>query len=264
MVKRNWALLSALVSFLNAGSAPAAESLPSLLTLSSAQWRQSCGAHPLTQRLARHSPLSSWRLTVHYTDSKKNLKRPLSEKLCGLFRYSTAVTEKNKRELWGDIPYHFYVAADGHAAETRNIIYKPDSNTDYDRNGHIALVLEGNARDGITPAQKKKLFSLLSALQKKYRIPAARIGTHKDFAETNCPGPAIQAVVHEFKAHGGDRCERVMCPPARKPRCGWNEKLMNIAKREGCCPVWHCERIAKPVTPRHEDEEPDYEEYGDD
>jgi len=221
-----------------------ADEVEKQINLSSNKWRPACSAEPLIRRLQKQPRQPNRRITVHYTDTPKNFERPFGEKLCHLFNYATTKIEGAKKELWGDIPYHFYISADGQLGEARNTAFLPDSNTYYERDGHIAVVLEGNVKDKINPAQKRKLFSLLSALQKKYAIPKSRIATHKDFAETNCPGPAIIAAVEEFKKADSGRpsCERVTCSRF-KPRCEYSERMVNIAQPGTCCPVWRCERI---------------------
>jgi hypothetical protein len=168
-----------------------------LIDLPAASWREH---PPLLNKLEKHTGKEPLRLTVHYTDEPKNFDRPLTEKLRGLFNYSLHSIEGTKKALWGDIPYHFYIDAHGKLGECRNPMYQPDSNTTYDRDGHITIVVEGNNKDGITAPQKSKLFALLHALQQKYHVPMPRVGVHKDYAETDCPGDAVTAAVKAYKA----------------------------------------------------------------
>lgn len=250
-------------------AAPTGDAVAALINVTAASWRPGCNANPLSQRMEKHHRSPAMRVTVHYTDTKKNLTRPLEEKLCQLFDYATTKVEGVKRELWGDIPYHFYIAADGQLGEARSMTYKADSNTDYSRNGHLTIVIEGNLADGIKPLQKKKLFALLSALQTKFKIPFDRIGTHRDFTVTDCPGPAIELAVKEFKEiprtpPRPPRCRHVSCP-WKKMSCRANEKLVDLSKPGACCPLWWCERIVR--KPAHgervEDDEDEWDEDDD-
>ncbi len=93
---------------------------------------------------------------------------------------------------WADIPYHLYVDVHGEVAEGREVNYAGDSNTAYDPAGHLLVVVEGNfEEEEITPKQMKTLELLVPALAKQYRIPADSIATHKDFAQTACPGKKL-------------------------------------------------------------------------
>jgi len=178
--------------------------------------------------MVKHSGKEPRRLTVHYTGVEKRSKQTIEQKLRILFDYSvkevsleaptpakdvTIEAAKNpakpppprnkkpikKKKPWGDIPYHYYLDLDGKVAEARDPAYQPDSNTKYNRDGHITIVVEGNAADGITEKQKMKLFSLMKLLQTTHQIPLSRVGAHKDFAATDCPGKAINDAVLEFK-----------------------------------------------------------------
>lgn len=235
--------------------APArADEVSDQMNVLSSKWRATCKGDPFASRLERHSFSAQKRITIHYTDTPKTYKRTLTEKLCILFNYATTKIEGTKKVLWGDIPYHFYISSDGQAGEARNTAYQVDSNTAYQRDGHITIVVEGNQNDGITGAQKKKLFAIVGALQRKFDIPSSRIATHKDFAQTDCPGPSVLAAVAEYKSIGNKACRGVVCRP--KPRCAASQNLVNKAKPEACCAIWKCE--AK--TQDEEDEEDDESE----
>lgn len=177
-----------------------ADKVSDLVDLSTMQWRP---LPPVTARMVRHSGNVPLRLTVHFTDEPKNPDKSLKEKLRTLYHYSLYAVEGTKKRLWGDIPYHYYIAEDGKLGECRDPSFMADSNTAYQRDGHITVVVEGNTDDGITPAQKRKLFALLQALQEKYWIPTSRVGTHKDYAQTDCPGDEIAAAVQEYKRSRG-------------------------------------------------------------
>ncbi|MGZ3652067.1 MAG: peptidoglycan recognition protein family protein [Bdellovibrionota bacterium] len=173
-----------------------ADGVSQLIDVPAKAWRQE---QPIYSRMTKQPNHVQMRITVHFTDEPKNFTKPLVEKLRVLFKYSLTAIEGTKKKLWGDIPYHFYIDASGKLGECRDPTYIPDSNTAYDRDGHITIVLEGNIKDGITPAQKKKMEALILALQDKYLIPIERVGVHKDYAETDCPGPAVESAVKYYK-----------------------------------------------------------------
>ena len=186
--------------FLIAAPVAFADAVSDLIDVPGTTWRQS---QPITARMEKQGANTPLRLTVHFTDEPKNFTKPLVAKLRVLFQYSLNVIEGTKKKLWGDIPYHYYIDANGKLGEARSPAYMPDSNTAYNRDGHITIVLEGNLKDGITGPQRKKLNALLQALQEKYKIPTARVGVHKDYAETDCPGPVITKVLEDYKSSRG-------------------------------------------------------------
>ena len=173
-----------------------ADAVSDLIDLPASKWRED---NPIVSRMQKHSGSKPLRITVHYTDVPKNFDRPLIQKLRTLFDYAIHTIEGTKKKLWGDIPYHYFIDANGLLGEARYPAYMPDSNTSYDRDGHITIVIEGDIHDGITAPQKRKMMSLIRALQKKYRIPIGRVGVHKNFAETDCPGPAISKAILDFR-----------------------------------------------------------------
>ena len=66
------------------------------------------------------------------------------------------------------------------------------TNTTYDPTGHLLLVIEGSFdRDTLTTAQRRTLDIVVPALAKRFHIPPERLASHKDFAETSCPGKNV-------------------------------------------------------------------------
>lgn len=218
-------LIPILFSLLNPFAAFAGD-LNSLVDLPGSKWRQK---EPFFDRMTKHTGKEPKRLTVHYTGVPKRGTQTIEQKLHILFDYSVRIDEVaapvpapapapapgdnakgpatppkpkkpgKKKRAWGDIPYHYYLDHEGKVAAARDPAYQPDSNTKYNRDGHITIVIEGSAADGITEKQKTKLFSLLKALQDLHKIPLERVGVHKDYAQTDCPGKEIKAAVEEYK-----------------------------------------------------------------
>ena len=104
------------------------------------------------------------------------------------------------KEPWADIPYHFYIAANGAIGEGRPLQYVGDSNTPYDPTGHALIVLEGNFNEeNVSTEQKQSLKKLVIALARKYKISAPNLSGHKDHATTACPGNNLYDLIPEFK-----------------------------------------------------------------
>jgi hypothetical protein len=168
-----------------------------LKILSRAEW----GALPPVAEMKRHTPT---RITIHHTATLQKPERPLSDKLLALQKFSqnAGTLGNGKPKLaWPDVPYHYYIAADGKVAEGREVDYVGDTNTEYDPTGHALVVLEGNfENEQPTEAQLASLRKLIAWLAARFHVPAEKIGGHKDFASTLCPGKNLQALLPELRA----------------------------------------------------------------
>src|SRR5262249_57304614 len=87
--------------------------------------------------------------------------------------------------------------------------------------GTIALGVLGNfvrGRDGQRPTEPQlaALRQLIAELSSRYSIKPAQIYSHRDFVQTECPGPYLAEVVAEI-AHGLRTAEAPAGPPAGPP-----------------------------------------------
>ena len=171
--------------------------IPSEVTyVSRAEW----GARDPVLPMKRHVPV---RLTIHHTGVTQAPNRTIAEKLRGLQLFSQrddSLASGKKKPAWPDVPYHFYLATDGSVGEARDWRYVGDSNTPYDPTGHLLLVVEGNfEKDTLTSAQRRALDILIPAFARRFHIPPERIASHRDFAETSCPGKNVYAELPRFR-----------------------------------------------------------------
>ena len=169
---------------------------PDAQFVSRAQW----GAKPPVLPMRAHELT---RLTIHHTGTNQNPARSVSEKLRGLQLFSQrddSLASGRRKPAWADVPYHFYVAVDGAVGEGRDWRYAGDSNTAYDPAGHLLVVVEGNfQRDTLTSAQRTTLDALVPGLARHFRIPADKLASHRDYAETECPGANLYAELPRFR-----------------------------------------------------------------
>jgi hypothetical protein len=153
------------------------------------------------------------RITIHHTATRQAPARPLADKMQALQRFSQredSLADGRRKRQWADVPYHMYVAVDGDVAEGREWRYVGDSNTPYDPTGHFLIVLEGSFdSDTMTTAQRDALETLIVAAARRWRVPASRIGGHRDYAQTRCPGRNVYAELPRLRALvGGSRPAR--------------------------------------------------------
>lgn len=144
------------------------------------------------------------RITVHHTATRGKHGLSIVKKMTSLQAFSQArskLADGRTKEAWADIPYHFYIAVDGKIAEGRPIGFVGDTNTKYDPTGHVTIVVEGNFENETPTAEElAALKDLIRDLSRQYGIPADRIGTHKDFAQTACPGKNLEGEVRRIAA----------------------------------------------------------------
>ncbi len=161
---------------------------PSLLPR--AEW----GAKPPSLRMTEQIPNA---ILVHHTGSAMKPKLSLATKMLGLQRFSQAkekLADGRMKPAWPDVPYHFYISAEGKIAEGRAITAVGDTNTGYNPAGYIQVVVEGNFEtEQVTEAQGIALKSLLKWLTEKYQIKPNQISGHKAKAQTACPGKDLEA-----------------------------------------------------------------------
>ena len=137
------------------------------------------------------------RITIHHTATRQDRARSLAEKLRGLQAFSQrddSLGDGRKKPAWADVPYHYYIGVDGSVGEARSWRYVGDTNTPYDPTGHLLIVVEGNFEDEqLTEPQMRALESLVTSFARRFRVPGERLGAHKDYASTRCPGKNLYA-----------------------------------------------------------------------
>jgi hypothetical protein len=143
------------------------------------------------------------RLTIHHTGTNQNFNRTVADKLRGLQLFSQrddSLASDRRKPAWPDVPYHFYVGIDGVVGEGRDWRYAGDTNTEYDPAGHLLVVVEGNfQKDTLTTAQRRTLDVIVPALARRFGISADRLASHRDYAQTECPGANLYAELARFR-----------------------------------------------------------------
>jgi len=146
-------------------------------------------------------------ITIVHTATLQKRAVPLQTKMRNMQAFSQRDDKLDTgkfKPAWFDVPYHFYIAADGKIAEGRQLKYAGDTNTEYDPTSHALVVLEGSFnKEDPTPAQIGSMNALVAWLAHRYKVPAANIRGHDDYAKTGCPGanlkklfPALRESVH--------------------------------------------------------------------
>lgn len=167
---------------------------PEILTR--AEW----GAHAPVKAMQANHPV---RLTIHHTATRPHPGKSLTGKLKSLQRFSQSqerLADGRLKPAWADIPYHYYIDANGGIGEGREATFIGDTNTSYDTHGHIGIVLEGNFENAPpAPQQVAALVELLVSLAKRYDIPPQAIEGHRHYAQTLCPGKQLEALLPDIR-----------------------------------------------------------------
>ncbi len=123
-------------------------------------------------------------LTLHHQGEFWLEGKPVPQYLQQLQRWSREV------KRWSDIPYHYVVAPDGTVYAARDDAVAGDTNTEYDPQGHILVMLLGNFEvQTPTSAQWGGTVKLLAQLARRHGLDPAALATHRDYsAQTVCPG----------------------------------------------------------------------------
>jgi hypothetical protein len=181
--------------------------------------RTAWGARAPVLPMTPHRPT---RITIHHTATRVAPTRALAEKMQALQRFSQredSLADGRRKRQWADIPYHMYIAVDGEVAEGREWKYVGDSNTPYDPTGHYLIVLEGSFdTDTLTTGQRRALDALVVAAAARWNIAPARLGAHRDYAQTRCPGRHVYAELPRLRALISSTRSRPLAPTRRPPR----------------------------------------------
>lgn len=143
-------------------------------------------------------------ITIHHTATAQKPEGLIGTKMRNLQAFSQREDKLDSGKVkpaWFDIPYHYYIAADGQIAEGRAIKYAGDTNTEYDPAGHALVVLEGSFNKEVpTPAQVESLKQIVAWLARKYKVPPENIKGHSDYAKTACPGENLKKLLPELRS----------------------------------------------------------------
>jgi hypothetical protein len=191
--------------------------------------RQQWQAKPASLGMKPQVPVG---IVLHHTAATRNLKASIETKLRNLQSFSQKpgqVSPTHSKPAWPDVPYHFYVDAAGRIAEGRNVGFAGDSNTNYNTNGYIQVVIEGDFEKEIPgKEQLSAVRQILTWLMLSRNISPDRISTHKDHAATTCPGrnflaalPALTAQVKEQRSRTiGELCANPSGSAFTQTYCG--------------------------------------------
>ena len=163
---------------------------PALIT--PPQWGAAAIPHPLPA--ARAQPRIHT-LTVHHQGL---IWRPGAD----VPSYLRALQQWSRQTKgWIDLPYHYIVSPEGEVYAGRAPGWAGDSNTAYDTQGHLQVMLLGNFEEQRpTPAQWDAAVALLARLMTQHGLQTRDIAAHRHHTDqTVCPGAHLMARFAELQ-----------------------------------------------------------------
>jgi hypothetical protein len=158
--------------------------------------RRAWGAEEPTGEFRRHRIR---RLTVHHSGVvlTDNTEAPAR------FRSHQA---SHQARGWPDIAYHVLIDRNGNVYEGRPIRAEPDTATNYDPRGHFTVMCEGNFEEQRpSKLQLASLADVLAWAAERYDVGVRTIHGHLEYADTACPGRALQRRLDEVRRMVRDR-----------------------------------------------------------
>jgi hypothetical protein len=107
---------------------------------------------------------------------------------------------------WPDIAYHLLIDRNGNVYEGRPRWAVGDTSTNYDPRGHLLVMCEGNfQQQRPSAAQVRALVDVLAWAVDRYGVGVRTIRGHLEYADTACPGRALQRRLGEVRRRVRDR-----------------------------------------------------------
>lgn len=126
---------------------------------------------------------------VHHTAVRLDDNRKSPSRIRGHQRY-------HQSRGFADIAYHVFVDAHGNVYEGRDPTRPGETFTNYDTTGWFLVVCEGNFDEQPLPdAQRDAMARVLAWASQRYGVAPEEIASHRQHAQTRCPGDGIHALV---------------------------------------------------------------------
>ena len=150
---------------------------------------------------------SPWRITIHHTAepfSATSLSASITE-------IKDIQNQHMNENGWADIGYHFLIDRGGTVFEGRPLYAQGAHASGSNNVGNIGICLLGNfvaqpnrglsysTPQSPTKEQLSALKRTINNLRKEYSIKPSDIYSHKEFKNTQCPGPALSAWVRDYR-----------------------------------------------------------------
>jgi len=174
-------------------SQPDSQPMPGVIARS--QWTRSGVARP--REINPMNGIS--RLTVHHSAiNSSELRTPAA-----VARELDGIRAGHVGRGWADIGYHYIIDPSGKVWQGRSIQYQ-GAHVENNNEHNLGIMLLGNFNQQTpTPQSIATLNSFVAAQMRQYRIPVARVYTHRELKSTECPGTTLQRYMVQARSRGG-------------------------------------------------------------
>ena len=149
-------------------------------------WTSSAPTLALANRMGRVE-----RITIHHDAMSASGFRTANDAKVRL----NDIMRAHRNNGWADIGYHYAIDPLGNVWAARPIQLQGAHVRDWNER-NLGIMLMGNfMHERPTPKALASLQRLVRSESARYRVPAARISTHRELAVTACPGDALQRQV---------------------------------------------------------------------
>lgn len=126
-------------------------------------------------------------IVIHHSETPAGTLFDERTRLRGIRHYHL------RERHWGEVAYHFFVGSEGTLYQGRDERFQGDSGTRYDLDGRLLICLLGDFKKTLpTEAALAELMRFVEEKRAEHSVPPEGIVTHREVADTDCPGDALQ------------------------------------------------------------------------
>ncbi|MDF1816299.1 MAG: peptidoglycan recognition family protein [Verrucomicrobiales bacterium] len=164
-----------------------------LYFISRSEWADQSISHP-----EDIEPMSGiTRVTIHHDGMP-----PLPMKTEAQIKSRIVSIRKSHSKKYADIGYHYIVDPRGRIWEGRPLQYQGAHVQGHNSNNVGILFLGNTYKDIPTAEGLDGLFTFIRYLKQRYKIPAENVKTHRELAQTGCPGKLLQEELDKARKSG--------------------------------------------------------------
>lgn len=141
------------------------------------------------------------RITVHHDGMPPTSLRSMGDVAARIEQIRLAHIGRGRE--WADIGYHYIIDPQGRVWEGRNIGYQGAHVKDQNEHNLGVLVLGNFELQRPTAAALASLDRFVYSQMTRYNVTLGRLRTHREIAQTECPGANLQAYMLRTRAGGG-------------------------------------------------------------
>jgi hypothetical protein len=156
-------------------------------------WAQ---GQPIPSRMDRMLPVN--RITIHHDGMPPVALRSRAE----VAERIEQIRRAHLAQGWGDVGYHYIIDPSGQVWEGRPLVWQGAHVKDQNP-GNLGVMCLGNfEQQSPSMAQTAALDYFVAEQMRRYNVPVTRVKTHREMAQTVCPGRNLQSYVNRSRSGG--------------------------------------------------------------